>query len=404
MNPWRGLGSLPRNMWIIFFAALINRTGTMVLPFLAIYLTQKMGQSPAGAGLVITFYGLGAFISAPFIGRLSDKVGALRVMTFSLILSAIVLFIYPFLKTYTLILFLTLLLSIISEAFRPSSMSLISETVSAEFRRPAFSLNRLAINLGMSIGPVVGGFLAVAHFNLIFYVDGITSILAGIFLIFAPWNPKPSVYVNNKTDLSNGIKPNFTKLSLLKDRRLFYFLIAILPVPIVYLQHQAAMPLFLVRNLHFSPSTYGILFTINTVLIILVEVPLNNYFRHWSDRKTLTIGALLSGIGFGSMAFAASIGTLVVSIIIWTFGEMITFPACSAYMSEIAPENRRGEYMGIYQMTFSFAFTIGPWLGTLVLENYGPFILWMAAFVLCSISSLMLLRLKRTSSSKTLSA
>ena len=139
------------------------------------------------AGLLIAFYGGGALLTAPFAGRLSDKLGSLKVMIYSLILSGIILLIYAFVYEYEWLLVLTVIWAIVSEAFRPASLSIISEVVLPEQRRVAYALNRLAINIGMSIGPVAAGFLSLIDYSIIFYVDGITSIIAGFFLIYAPW-------------------------------------------------------------------------------------------------------------------------------------------------------------------------------------------------------------------------
>ena len=392
MNPWRGLKNLPKGMWLLFATTLINRSGTMVLPFLAIYLTQKVGISAEKAGLVLAFYGLGALVTSPIIGRLSDRIGALRIMKISLIASGMMMFAYSFINDYVMIIVITFMLSVISEAFRPANLSLITDIVDSSMRRPAFALNRLAINLGMSIGPVAGGFLALINFHYIFYVDGITSIISGIFLILT----SPKSFAEHEIHKKNFMQSEAGKIkgNIFSDSRLLYFMLALLPIPMIYLQHQAAMPLFLVRELHFSAATYGILFTINTVLIIFVEVPLNNSLNHWSDRKLLSIGALLCGIGFGGMAFARDIYGICLTIVIWTFGEMIIFPASSAYMSEIAPANRRGEYMGIYQTIFNLSFTIGPWIGTAVMERYGSTTLWLGTFVFSVFSALMMLKLE----------
>ncbi len=189
MNPWKGLNTLPRNMWIIFFTTLINRTGTMVLPFLTLYLTTKEGLNAGDAGLVIAFYGAGALVTAPLSGKLSDKIGPLLQMKLSLITTGVVLIIYSFVNKYYLILAVTFLLAIINESFRPANLSIISQVVPPKQRRSAFALNRLAINIGMSIGPAVGGILTLINFSLIFYIDGLTSILAGIFLVFSKWQP-----------------------------------------------------------------------------------------------------------------------------------------------------------------------------------------------------------------------
>ncbi|MEJ2613452.1 MAG: MFS transporter, partial [Ignavibacteriaceae bacterium] len=192
MNPWKGLKNLPHNMWIIFFTTLINRAGTMVLPFLTLYMTSKEGLSAGDAGLVIAVYGAGALITAPLSGKLSDKIGPLLLMKLSLIATGLFLFVYSLVNQYYLILALTFVLAIINESFRPANLSIISQVVTQRQRRSAFALNRLAINLGMSIGPVLGGVLTLINFSLIFYIDGLTSILAGIFLVFARWQPVKS--------------------------------------------------------------------------------------------------------------------------------------------------------------------------------------------------------------------
>ncbi|MCB0747715.1 MAG: MFS transporter, partial [Ignavibacteriae bacterium] len=187
MNLWKSLKGLPRNIWLICVVSLINRTGTMVFPFLALYLTQEIGVEPGKAGLVITFYGIGALLSAPFAGKLSDKIGALNLIKFSLLLTGVLFFIYSLFDNYIAISITSVILAIVSESFRPAAMAFISNEVSVEQRKPAYALYRLAINLGMSIGPVLGGILSSINFHFLFYVDGITSIAAGIFLIFAKW-------------------------------------------------------------------------------------------------------------------------------------------------------------------------------------------------------------------------
>ncbi len=390
INPWKGLKNLPHNMWVLFSATLINRSGTMVLPFLALYMTKHFNYSEGQAGFVLAVYGIGSLLTAPVIGKIADKVGPFRIMKISLFMTGIILFIYPFIENYFLIIAFTFVFAVINEAFRPANLSLISEVVTADQRRVAFALNRLAVNLGMSIGPVIGGLLTLINFSIIFYVDGITSIIAAIFLILSRWDKIEEP--EGALSYSGIIEEKH--LGVLKDKSLVLFLIALIPVVMVFFQHMSTMPLFLVHDLGFSTATYGALTIVNTGLIIFVEVPLNSYLSTWSDKKTLTFGAILTAIGFGGMAFAHNIPFLIITIIIWTFGEMIVFPASTSFVSGIAPAKKRGEYMGFYQMSFSIAFIAGPWLGTLVLENFGSFTLWIGAFGFCVASAIMMFSLK----------
>ena len=209
MNYWSSLKELPKNIWLISFVALINRAGTMVLPFLALYLTQEIGVEAGSAGLALTFYGIGAFISAPFAGKLSDKIGALNLIKLSLFLSGGMFFTYTLSNDYIAISIISVILAVLSEAFRPAGMAFISNEVSIDQRKQAYALYRLAINLGMSIGPVVGGLLSSVNFNLIFYVDGITSIAAGIFLVLVKWQTKSDP--KEKTDKNKEVTVNISQ-------------------------------------------------------------------------------------------------------------------------------------------------------------------------------------------------
>ncbi len=392
MNPWRGLGSLPREVWYLCLAILINRAGTMVLPFLTLYLTLDRKFSPGTAGLALTIYGICAIVIAPLAGRFSDRFGGLRIMKLSLILSGLILFVFSFVSSIIAIFVVCGLWAIASEAFRPPSMAIIGDLAGPERRKAAFALSRLAINLGMSIGPVIGGFLAMRSYHLLFYVDGATSLLAGLLLTLLPWR---TLHRDNKAfkaaardqqafeGSASETKSTLRYADVFKDRRFTYFLIVMLPIELVFFQTLAAMPLFLVNELRMTEAGIGLLFAINTLIIIVVEVPLNTAMADWPHRHALALGALLIGIGFGALIMIDGVFGAAVTVVIWTFGEMIFLPASAAFVSDIAPREQAGAYMGLYTMGFSVALAIGPWLGTEILENFGSSAVWVGTF-LCS--------------------
>lgn len=393
MNPWRSLGELPREVWILFVATLINRAGAMALPFLVLYLTQRLGFSNASAGIIISSYGVGALITSPLAGRLSDRVGSLQVMKAAFLLSGLILLTFPFVRGFVPILIVTLCFAIASEAFRPASMAFTSELVAPNNLTAAFALNRLAINLGMSVGPAVGGFLSLVSFSIIFWVDGATSLVAALFLVV--FLKRANLRgISREVEAGSAQKPLVTHRSAVSDRYLVYLLVALLPVELVFFQHLAAMPLFIVDNLRIPVVAFGLLSTLNTVLIILFEIPLNIAIANWPHRITLSLGALLIGIGFGAMVFTKNILGVAATIFIWTFGEMILLPSSAAYVSKIAPEDKQGEYMGLLTMGFSLAFVVGPWAGTEILYRFGSSVLWGIALFCGCFSTAMLGLLK----------
>ena len=99
LEPWKQLRLLPRSVWVLAGVSLINRAGTMVVPFLILYLTRHLGFTPAHAGALFALYGLASLVAAPIAGRLCDRFGSVRVMAVSLTLSSLVMLVYPLAST-----------------------------------------------------------------------------------------------------------------------------------------------------------------------------------------------------------------------------------------------------------------------------------------------------------------
>ena len=388
MKFWAQLREMPRDLWVLFVTTLINRLGSMVLPFMVLYFTRELHFSVSQAGFLLALYGIGAMITAPLSGMLCDRFGADRILKISLFLSSIFLCAFPIVKSFPGVVVMTILLAITSEMFRPASATLVTTSVQPEQRKTGFALFRQAINIGMSVGPALGGFLAEISFFYIFLIDGLTSLAGGIIAVAGL--QKRDRNAPPKTD---GSAPAGSRFAL-KDGPYVYFLIALLPIIITFFQHISTMPLYMVQDLKLSPAKYGLSFTFNTLLVILLEVPLNIYTSHWSFRRSLSLGSMLIALGFGSMVLADNFLTVLLTVVIWTFGEMIFLPGCAAYVAEIAPPNRQGQYMGFYTMAFSIAFTIGPWLGTVLMEKYGAATMWIFMLILGMISTAMFSRVK----------
>ena len=242
-HPWRGLGSLPRGVWILFATTLINRLGTMALPFLVLYLTRSRGFTAGQAGFVVSVYGLTAILAAPTAGRLCDRIGTLRVLQASLFLSGLAVLAYPLARSHAAILAMTMAWAFTNEAFRPANLSMYSEVAGPSQRRAAFAVARLAVNLGMSVGPAAGGFLAMVSFPALFIVNGATSILAGAALTLWSKGLGPAGRPSGSISASRPAE-DAGSWSVFADRRLLYFLAALLPVMLVFFQHEAAMSLF----------------------------------------------------------------------------------------------------------------------------------------------------------------
>lgn len=363
------LRHLPRAVWVTSAAALVNRLGTMALPFLALFLTKERALAPTTAGLFISLYGLTALVAAPTSGRLVDHFGPKRVMVGSFVATGLFVIAVPWAKSTLALALLIVAWALSNETFRPAVMAHLGGSVGPGMRKQAFALNRWAVNLGMSVGPAVGGLIATHSYRLLFFVDGASTLAAvAILALWLPATPPlPRTHEPTRSALPFGA---------LGDVRLAAALLALLPLSALFFQMDSTVPLFVVDHLHRQPATFGLMVAVNTLLIVFVEIPLNHATAHWSHRRTMGLGALFAGLGFAAYALARDFPTLALATAIWTVGEMIASPGISAYVAEIAPAARRGEYMGLYMMTWSIAFIVAPWAGTQLLAHAGPVLLW----------------------------
>lgn len=388
MNPWRGLGRLPRELWVLAGVTLVNRAGTMVLPFLSLYLTQERGVGATRSGIALVAFAVGSLVAAPFSGHLADRLTPRRVMLLSLALGGAAILVLPLAPGFWGFVAAVFVWSALAESFRPASLAAVTHAVGSTDRRAAFALNRLAINLGMSLGPALGGFLSAFSFRWLFWIDAATSIAAAALLFaFGGDSRAAAAPAPAPAERPRSASP-------LRDRRLLLVLAGAAPIAAVFFQHIGAMPLHLVRDLGFSAAFYGILFTINTLLIVFAEVPINLGMAHWSHRSSLMLGSLLVAVGFGALAFARSAPAVVATVVIWTFGEMILFPSLSATVADLAPPESVGAYMGHYQLAFAAAFLVGPWTGIALMERFGPAAPWLACFAAGALAAGLFRRLR----------
>jgi len=410
-NPWRGLAGLPARLWLLFAATLVNRAGTMVLPFLVLYLTRARGFSATAAGAMLGLYGIAAIAASPIAGRLADRFGPPPVMVGGLVIAGAMLLVYPLARGAGAVALATLAFAVGNEMYRPASLTAIGSWLPPEQLRMGFVLSRLAVNLGMSVGPAVGGLLAARSFTALFVVDALTSLAsAGLILAAIPRlrREAPAAAAAAHLDAAAIAPPEEVAAAdlggtapggpagpgVLADRPFLLFLAAVTIVLVVFFQHTSAMPLFMVQTLGLSPAVYGLMFTLSTLQIVFFEVPLTGAMADWPLRRSLVLGSMLCALGFGGLGLARGVWGVTAAVVAFTCGEMILFPSSSAYASQRAPALRRGAYMGAYSMSAAVAFALGPWLGTAVFARWGAPALWAGCFVVGALGALLFARIE----------
>lgn len=366
----------PNTFWLVTIAAFVNQMGNMAFVFIVLYATQHLGYSLSqGAGGFAVISGA-MLIGSVVAGNLIDRIGAVRIMIGSIFLNGFIVMFIPTVTSYYSLLGLCAIWGFCIGFYRPASQTLVSYLSPEGLQKITFSLYRLAVNLGMSIGPALGGYLAVKSFSIIFIVNGIMNILAGMILVWGLFRSKWFFYRPEGTH-----KNTFVLKWLLHDASLRWFLFGMILVEMIFYQHESTLAVYLQQNLHFSTSFYGLLFTVNTLMIVFLELSLNAATLNWPYRINFILGALFISLGFSGMYFASEKWHILLLTAIWTLGEMILFPSASSYIAETAPEGRRGSYMSLLNTSTNVGMLIGPWIGALAMQQSGGTALW----ILCGI-------------------
>lgn len=371
-------GGLPRDVWILAWALFINRVGMMVLPFLALYLTEERGFDVDSAGRVVALFGVGSIFGVTLGGWLTDRIGARRVQLASLVLNGLCLLALWRARGPLGISVAVVVMSLASEIFRPANSAAIIAASSARQRARSFALMSAVICVGLSIGLPIAGALAEVGYDGLFWIDAGTSFLAAVFLArYGPRTPAGAA--------TQGAPPT-ARISAWRDGEFLVVLALTAAAGTILFQFFSTLPLFLAREVGLSESGVGLLLALNTLVIALVQMQLS----HWVESKPLLPwigwGVGLMGIGYGINGLSGHVGVAALSILIWTVGEMFYFPLTATYASHRAPPGAVGRYMSAYHVGIGVPFLVAPLLGTEVYERFGPTWLWAG----CAIAGVLL--------------
>jgi predicted MFS family arabinose efflux permease len=377
---------LTRRTWLLAVVMLINRSGTMVLAFMTLYINH-IGYSTKLAGFVVGVYGIGSLVGAFFGGKISDRFGFYYTQFFSLFCGGILFITLGQMKTYTSICICTFFLSMVNESFRPANATAIAHYSTPQNRTQAFSINRLAINLGWGVGGALGGFLASINYHLLFWVDGFTNIFAALLLLWVL--PKVSLSQQQNLNKTAGKKVKVT--SAHTDKTFLWFIGLQLLFSICFFQLFTTIPLYFKDGLHINEFWIGIIMAMNGLIIALVEMVI--VFKLEGRRpylRLITYGTIIMAMSFFilNVPFFHGFTIAVLSMLLMTFAEMTSMPFMNSYYISRSNEANRGQYAAYYTMAWSAAQIIGSTSGTQVAYAIGFNNLWWIIGGICLLTAM----------------
>jgi predicted MFS family arabinose efflux permease len=376
---------LSQESWMLSIVMLINRSGAMVIPFMGIYLHKELGFSIAESGAALSFYGIGSIAGSWLGGWLCDKIGNFKVQYLSLFLCAPLHFITPHFTSLEMMYLLLFALGVIAETFRPANSVAITKYAKKENITRAFSLNRMAVNLGFSIGPAVGGILSAYSFDLLFYINGVACTIAGIVFILFFRNRKERNEIEQT--LPNGAEPIVRSPYTDTQFLLFTFFCAF--YAITFFQLLNTLPLFLETGAGLSQKEVGLALGYSGLVIVLLEMPMVAIAeRRLTIVQIMVWGTIVTGLSFFLYTISHSMFVIYVAITLMSIGEILVLPFMSTVTALRSGAGNKGAYMGVNGFAMGAGLIVSPFLGTLIVAEYGFNILWLGTAVVLWVAAL----------------
>ncbi|WP_299759802.1 MFS transporter [uncultured Pontibacter sp.] len=367
-------GGLSRPAWMMSVVMLINRSGAMVTPFLSVYLTEVLGYTLKEVGLILSMYGLGSVCGSFLGGWLTDKVGHFKVQLLSLTLGGSLYFMLLSLQEFASLAFGVFILSLVNDTLRPANASSIASYARPENVTRAFSLNRMAINLGFSIGPAIGGLLAAVSYKWLFIADGTTCILAGLFFYFYFRNrqgQQPQQTQNTRGKLTAKLRSPY------RDGYFILFAILCCCFAIIFFQLFVTLPLYYRQVYNLPETRIGTLLGLNGLIVFLLEM-IVVYLIGERYRKSWLIagGVLVLGFSFVLLNLTQHSSILYAAMLLLSIAEILAMPFMATITVERSGSANRGAYMGLYTISYAAAHVVAPYLGTTLAATFGFAALW----------------------------
>jgi len=404
---------LPATVHLLCVGSFINRVGSFVMLFLSIYVSKELKLGADFASYCIGAFGCGSVISALIGGQLADHFGRRRTMLLALFGGATSLLLLSQIRNGWLFMFVLFLFALIMDMYRPASAALISDAVSETQRPHAYGLLYLSFNLGFAVAPPLGGYLAGKSFQYLFYADAATTALYGV-VVWLTIRELHSIHSHN-TDSQQAAHAGDTPVTaadaaiscpapvrqtprprsalaalqhLQHDHNFLLFMTCSLLTNIVFMQAFVTLPLYLYR-MGFNELEFGQMICLNGALIVLLQLPATHLLSRFPRGRVLICGELLMAAGFSLTALATSAPLIILTITLWTLGEILQAPWKPTLVSEMAPADLRARYMGLFNITHALSIALGAPAGGFVLSHFGPSVLWPGAGLVLGLTSLL---------------
>ena len=382
----------PRQFWLLFGGMLISTLGTsMIWPFLMIYVSEQLDLPLVTITSLMTLQATMGLIFSFIAGPVTDRAGRKWVMVVSLAVNGLGYLLLSRAHTLPAFAVLMAVIGAFNPLYRVAADAMMADLVPPEKRIDAYSLLRTSNNMGIALGPAIGGLIAAVSYTTAFYCAATGLITFSLLITFFAAETLPA--------RSQPVKPKREKFGgygrILHDRPFVAFALTMVLTQMCAVMIWVLLGVYAKQNYQVPESQYGLIATTNALMVVLFQIPVTRVTKRYQPLFVLAAGSLFYAIGVGSVALGHGFWGFWLSMVIMTVGELILAPTASTYTANLAPPDMRGRYMSIFTLTWGAAAGIGPLLGGFLNDNLGPVYIWYGGLLIGLSSTFIFLLLAR---------
>lgn len=365
----------PSAFWTYNIVVFIDRLGGFMLyPFFALYLTKKFEIGMSTVGILFAVFSISGMVGSALGGALADRMGRKWVIVASLLLSSLSALGMGFAPTLAVFVAVSVIVGTLSSIGGPAHEAVVADLLPPDKRAEGYGIIRMVFNIAVIIAPPIAGLLVSKSYLTLFIVDAVISLIAAaIVMLFLP-ETKPEAHAAEKPESMRQTFAGYARV--LKDKSFVLFIGVTVLMTLVYMNMNTTLGVFLRDHRGLREVAYGSLLSINAILVVALQFWITHKLEKYKPLLMMAAGTFLYAIGFAMYGFVTGYALFVTAMVIITIGEMVVAPFGQSIVASFAPEDMRGRYMAVSGLTWSIAFTVGPFFAGLLLDGPNPNMLW----------------------------
>ncbi|MBN2550493.1 MAG: MFS transporter [Anaerolineales bacterium] len=384
-RPWQRLRGIyeeyPRQFWILVLGVFIDRLGgALIFPFFTLYLTSRFGIGMTEVGVIFGMFSISGVIGSMVGGALTDRWGRKGMLIFGLVMSALAHLGMGLVGRIELLYVVVLAVGVLAEMGGPAGQAMVADLLPEEKRAGGFGVLRVVANLAVTIGPVIGGFLATKSYLLLFISDAVASSITALIVFLAIREThRPRAEGQAQESMAQTFRGY---LEVRRDTAFLWFMGASVLMVLVYMQMNTTLAVFL-RDAHgVNTQGFGYILSLNALMVVLFQFWITRRVSRYRPLLVMAAGTLLYAIGFAMYGFVSLYWLFLAAMVIITIGEMLVSPVGQAIVARLAPEEMRGRYMAVFGFSWVIPTAVGPLLSGIVMDHFNSLWLWYAAGII----------------------